>query len=126
MLAPCVVTRFLLQRLIGRNNDLHVRSFSSDPSPAAVRLIETRRADGKVQHEHIASLGSVPVEPPIADRLAFWRALLWPFRRGRRSQIPGMIVASGIRGRGKITPTVFGDANARRGIKGPDPSGIGA
>jgi hypothetical protein len=26
-------------------------------------LIETRRANGKVQHEHIGSLGAVPISP---------------------------------------------------------------
>jgi hypothetical protein len=38
-------------------------------------LIETRRVNGKVRHEHIASLGAVPVSPSIADRIAFWAAL---------------------------------------------------
>jgi hypothetical protein len=38
-------------------------------------LIETRRVAGKVRHEHIASLGSVPVPPSVADRVAFWAAL---------------------------------------------------
>jgi hypothetical protein len=38
-------------------------------------LIETRRADGKVRHEHIAGLGAVPVDPSIADRVACWAAL---------------------------------------------------
>jgi hypothetical protein len=38
-------------------------------------LIETRRVDGKVRHEHIASLGSIEVPPSIADRVAFWAEL---------------------------------------------------
>jgi hypothetical protein len=38
-------------------------------------LIETRRNDGKVQHEHIASLGAVPTPPSVADRIAFWQHL---------------------------------------------------
>jgi hypothetical protein len=38
-------------------------------------LIETRRVDGKVRHEHIASLGSIVEEPSISDRVAFWQAL---------------------------------------------------
>jgi hypothetical protein len=38
-------------------------------------LIETRRVDGKVRHEHIASLGTVPVPPSVADRVAFWATL---------------------------------------------------
>jgi hypothetical protein len=32
----------------------------------------TRREGGKVKAEHIATLGSVPVSPSIADRIAFW------------------------------------------------------
>jgi hypothetical protein len=30
---------------------------------------------GRVRHEHITSLGSVPREPSIHDRFAFWTAL---------------------------------------------------
>jgi hypothetical protein len=37
-----------------------------------ISLVDTRRGDGKVQQEHIASLGSVPPEMTPADRLAFW------------------------------------------------------
>jgi len=40
-----------------------------------VSLVETSRSDGKVRHEHVASLGSVPATPDIADRLAFWQRL---------------------------------------------------
>ena len=36
-------------------------------------LVETRRIDGKVRHEIVASLGSVPASPSVADRIAFWR-----------------------------------------------------
>jgi hypothetical protein len=38
-------------------------------------LIETRRIDGKVRHEHIASLGSVEVPLTVGSRLAFWQRL---------------------------------------------------
>ena len=38
-------------------------------------LIETRRIEGKVCHEHIASLGSINAEPSVADRIEFWRRL---------------------------------------------------
>jgi hypothetical protein len=38
-------------------------------------LIETRRTDGKVRHEHVAGLGAVPIDPSIADRIAFWSVL---------------------------------------------------
>jgi hypothetical protein len=37
-------------------------------------LETTRREGGKVKAEHIATLGSVPVPPSIADRIAFWAA----------------------------------------------------
>ena len=36
-------------------------------------LVETRRIDGKVRYEHVASFGSVPASPSVADRIAFWR-----------------------------------------------------
>jgi hypothetical protein len=35
-------------------------------------LESTRRVAGKVKAEHIATLGSVPLAPSIADRQAFW------------------------------------------------------
>ena len=38
-------------------------------------LVETRRLDGKVRHEHVASLGSIETPPTIADRIAFWSRL---------------------------------------------------
>ena len=38
-------------------------------------LVETRRIDGKVRHEIVASLGSVPASPSVADRIAFWRRI---------------------------------------------------
>lgn len=40
-----------------------------------VSLIEGRRVNGKVRHEHVASLGSVDDPPSVADRLAFWKSL---------------------------------------------------
>jgi hypothetical protein len=38
-------------------------------------LTETRHQGGKVRHEHVAGLGSVPVAPSPSDRLAFWTKL---------------------------------------------------
>ena len=38
-----------------------------------MQLDRTRRIDGKVRHEIVASLGSVPASPSVADRIAFWR-----------------------------------------------------
>jgi len=35
-------------------------------------LIETRRIDGKVKHEHVGSLGSIVLSPDTTDRIAFW------------------------------------------------------
>jgi hypothetical protein len=40
-----------------------------------VSLVETRRLDAKVRHEHVASLGSIGVPPSVADRVAFWSQL---------------------------------------------------
>jgi hypothetical protein len=37
-----------------------------------ISLIDTRRVGGKVQQEHIATLGSVPPDMTPADRVAFW------------------------------------------------------
>ena len=36
-------------------------------------LVETRRIDGKVRHEHIAGLGSVEMPLSVEGRLAFWQ-----------------------------------------------------
>jgi hypothetical protein len=38
-------------------------------------LVETRRANGRVRHSHIASLGSIPFAPSPAERIAFWTQL---------------------------------------------------
>jgi hypothetical protein len=40
-----------------------------------VSLVETRRSDGRVRHEHIASLGSVEMPPSVEARIAFWQRL---------------------------------------------------
>jgi hypothetical protein len=40
-----------------------------------VSLMQTRRVDGKVQSEHVASLGSVDDPPSVRERFAFWAAL---------------------------------------------------
>jgi hypothetical protein len=51
----------------------HARALSPDSRRAAMQLVETRRLDGKVRYEQVASLGSVPRSPSVGDRLAFWR-----------------------------------------------------
>lgn len=45
-----------------------VRALSPDQHPAAVSLVETRRIDGKVLHEHIAGLGSIETPPTIVSQ----------------------------------------------------------
>jgi hypothetical protein len=36
-------------------------------------LVETHRIDGAVRYEQVASLGSVPASPSVADRITLWR-----------------------------------------------------
>jgi hypothetical protein len=38
-------------------------------------LVETRRTDGKVRSEHVASLGSLELPQTILGRLTFWQKL---------------------------------------------------
>jgi hypothetical protein len=40
-----------------------------------VSLVENRRVDGKVQYEHIASLGSIETPPSVAARIVFWQKI---------------------------------------------------
>src|SRR4051812_1124523 len=49
--------------------------FRQTKTKLQVSLIETRRIDGKVRHEHIAQLGSVALDATIADRIKFWQRL---------------------------------------------------
>jgi hypothetical protein len=49
--------------------------FRKNKSRLQVSLVETRRVDGKVRHEHIAQLGSIEMSQGIADRVAFWHRL---------------------------------------------------
>jgi len=43
--------------------------------------MQTRRVSGKMQSEHIASLGSVDAEVSVRERLAFWAKLPERFSR---------------------------------------------
>lgn len=38
-------------------------------------LVETRREGGKVRHEHVASLGALPITATLRDRAEFWHRL---------------------------------------------------
>ena len=49
--------------------------FRQTPRRLQVSLSATSRINGTVRHEHIASLGSVPLAMTIADRMAFWAKL---------------------------------------------------
>ena len=49
--------------------------FRETPYRLQVSLVETHRVDGRVRHQHVASLGSIPIDPDISDRMAFWIAL---------------------------------------------------
>jgi hypothetical protein len=49
--------------------------FRQSRSRLQASLIETRRTNGKVRNEHIASLGSVETPATVASRLAFWQRL---------------------------------------------------
>jgi hypothetical protein len=49
--------------------------FRQTPRRLQVSLIATSRTNGTVRHEHIASLGSVPLAMTTADRMAFWAKL---------------------------------------------------
>jgi hypothetical protein len=47
--------------------------FRQTPNRLQVSVVETRRIDGKVRHEHVASLGSIETPLSVAGRIAFWR-----------------------------------------------------
>src|SRR5215470_16460778 len=49
--------------------------FRETPYGLAMSLVETRRENGKVRHEYVASLGSVETPPSVAARIEFWRGL---------------------------------------------------
>jgi hypothetical protein len=40
-----------------------------------VSLAESRRVDGRVRHDHVASFGSVIEPPSVAERIDFWQRL---------------------------------------------------
>jgi hypothetical protein len=37
-----------------------------------ISLVHSHRVDGRVQEDHVAALGSVPVPMTVADRIEFW------------------------------------------------------
>ena len=60
-------------------------------------LTKTHRQDGKMRHEHVAGLGSVPLSPSAADRIAFWTKLhqrLYALNNPGRSRSAGAILTA--------------------------------
>jgi hypothetical protein len=49
--------------------------FRQSPRRLQLSLVETRRTDGKVRHEHIASLDAIAAPPTAAGRIQFWTRL---------------------------------------------------
>jgi hypothetical protein len=49
--------------------------FRETPYGLAMSLVETRRENGKVRREHVASLGSIETPPSVPVRIEFWRGL---------------------------------------------------
>jgi hypothetical protein len=53
----------------------HVCRFRQAKYRLQAGLVETRRVNGKVRHEHVASLGSIEIPQAIPVRLTFWQQL---------------------------------------------------
>ena len=49
--------------------------FRETPYGLAMSVVENRRENGKVRHEHVVSLGSIETPPSVAARIEFWREL---------------------------------------------------
>ena len=70
--------------------------------------MQTRRVDGKVRSEHIASLGSVDADVSVRERIAFWAKL-----PGRLDRLGNRVAAAE---HGKI----YGALHARIPMVTPD------
>jgi hypothetical protein len=67
-------------RLAGKEPSSHRATtmfvhFRETPYGLAMSLVENRRENGKVRHEHVVSLGSIETAPSVAARIEFWREL---------------------------------------------------
>ena len=49
--------------------------FRETPYRLAMSLVENRRENGRICHEHVASLGSIETPPSVDARIEFWREL---------------------------------------------------
>jgi hypothetical protein len=68
-------------------------------------LMQTRRVAGKMQSEHIASLGTVDADISVRERLAFW------------AQLPARLAGLGNRVR-PDQPKIYGALHARSSRSG--------
>jgi hypothetical protein len=75
--------------------------FRETPSRLQVSIVETRRLDGRVRHEHIASLGSIETPLSVSGRIVFWQQV-----NERLGRLSNRVVAAA---QGKIR----GDIHAR-------------
>jgi hypothetical protein len=68
--------------------------FRDTPDRLHVSLVETRRCDGRVKYEHIASFGSVLKPLTVERRLAFWKAVHERMARlANRVSDPGRVLS---------------------------------
>src|SRR5262249_41480923 len=49
--------------------------FRETPYGLTMSLVENRRENGRICHEHVANLGSIETPPSVAARIEFWRGL---------------------------------------------------
>jgi hypothetical protein len=73
-----------------------------------VSLVETRRVDGRVRHQHVASLGSIVAPADTAGRIAFWHQL-----RERLARLANRIDPD-------IADKILGAVHARIAMPTPD------
>jgi hypothetical protein len=87
--------------------------FRETPYGLAMSLVETRRENGKVRHEHVASLGSIETPPSVVARIEFWRPCPASRRRaGWRAGPAARAIRHGNAGR--ATPLAVEDAKRGR------------
>jgi hypothetical protein len=82
--------------------------FRETPYGLVMSLVETRRENGKVRHEHVASLGSIETPLSVAARIEFWRGL-----HERLSQLSNRLDA-------EMRAKVIGAVHARVPMVTPD------
>jgi hypothetical protein len=96
------VANFLPTRISPANfaTTMFVR-FRAGRRRLALSLVETKRIDGRVRHEHVATLGSIDWPPTIRNRITFW------------AQLHGRLAALGNRLRPDNQANIMGAIHAR-------------